>query len=150
MKNLIFLFTATAILTLTSCSEDAPNFVGVFEITKQDFQCPSQTFSFDAGSNGICIPSDDRETCIYWKYDIRLDGTYTESRISTNILGGIMFSSPSSGDGTYTTIDNEISLTNENGSVTKLQIDELETELSGFIGEPTSEGCRLFSILSKI
>lgn len=151
MKKLILPITLLATMLISSCSENAPDFIGVFEITQQDAECPSGTATFDAGPDGICIPTDNGQNCLYWKYEIFEDGTYTESRILKTVSGGFILSRPGTTEGTYTTLGNEITLTSaSSGSTQKFQLNELETSLSGYLGEPLESGCRLFATLNKL
>lgn len=151
MKTFNLIAAMAFILLLTSCGKNEPNFVGSFELTQQEVQCPSQSVTLDAGTHGICIPGADNngETCLKWQLDINMDGTFSQRIIETIVFGNIIFSDPETYQGTYTTQDNQITFT-ETESSFELSIDELETTLAGYIGNTTENGCRFYSIFEKM
>lgn len=147
--NLITAIAFTFILT--SCGKNEPNFVGSFELTQQEVQCPSQSVTLEAGTHGICVPGTDNngENCLKWQLDINVDGTFSQRIVETLVFGNIVYSQPSSSDGTYTTMDNQITFQEAESSF-QLSIDELETTLEGYIGETTENGCRFYSIFRRM
>jgi len=137
-------------IILMSCSKDEPNFVGVFNLSELQLQCPTNSNSYEDGINGVCVPgSDNSQTCFEWEFDIMLDGTFMESTITHSISGNLALSRPNKKEGTYTTSENQIVLTYPEGTSIELSMNDSETAISGYIVGTTDSGCEIFSIFSR-
>lgn len=149
MKNLNILFALALAVFLTSCGKDELNFIGQFELSKIEMQCPTSDRSFEEGSNGVCIPDGNNFSCFEWKFDIFEDGTFTELIKTHSITPSLKLSQNNNKEGTYTIVENQITFVYADGASKDLSMNNIETALTGYIVGTTDSGCEIFTVFSR-
>ena len=136
---------------IVSCGENEPDFIGTYRSTSLRDECPdiSNNASVTSDENGICLAISGGEKCISLTLSISEDGSFTFITSQNTLMGGQRTNStPNSQSGTYTTIQNEITLNPDNGVSIMMTLNDAENSLDWNVAV-TNVGCNRIYKLDK-